>query len=349
MLNIYNDGFPIKAYSTPFGSKLYGTQTPTSDTDIKHIIFPSYKDLLLNKKLVNIVKKTNHQECVRNSVDDIDEEFIPIQIFARDFLKGQTYALEIAFAYFSDTNWPKDYDTFDFYNFMYELRQKFLTSNINAMVGYVTNQANIYSNKGERLNLIREIIDMLKGYENLHHGSTLGDIYQLHKESFEALKEKYPKYFEVTTYNINGNYGAPVFRDCIKIFGKVYAFDTEIPHLIGLLKKVEGTYGKRADSASIDNVDWKAMMHAIRISDEAIWLMDNNIQNIQFPYQPEYVKELLSIKHGERSIEDVRDMLDDKLELLRALEKTSTLPKLTPELETKFEAWFFEKLVVFYQ
>jgi len=346
MLNVYHN--PIKVFSTPFGSKLYGTQTPTSDTDIKHIVIPPYKDVLLNQKLVNVVKKTNHQECVRNSVDDIDEEFIPIQIFARDFLKGQTYALEIAFAYFSNPPVVHD-NNYSFYNFMYELRQQFLTSNINAMVGYATNQANIYSNKGERLNLIREFIMIVKWYENLHHGSTLGAIYQLHKESFEVLKEEYPKYFEVTTYNINGNYGVPVFRDCIKIFGKVYSFDTEIPHLIGLLKKVEGTYGKRADSASVDNVDWKAMMHAIRISDEAIWLMDNNIQNIHFPYQPEYVKELLSIKHGERTIEDVRDMLDDKLELLRSLEKTSTLPKLSLELETKFETWLFLKLVEFYE
>jgi hypothetical protein len=343
MINVYNNGYPIKVFSTPFGSKLYGTNTPTSDTDIKHIVLPTYKDLLLNKKLVNIVKKTNHQECVRNSEEDIDEEFIPIQIFARDFLKGQTYALEIAFAYFS--NPPDVYDNYSFYNFMYELHQKFLTSNINAMVGYVTNQANIYSNKGERLNLIREFTTMIKEDSYL----TLGLSYERFKEKFEAFKEKYPKYFEVTSYNINGNYGVPVFRDCIKIFGKVYAFDTEIPHLIGLLKKVEDTYGKRAESASIDNVDWKAMMHAIRISDEAIWLMDNNIQNIQFPYQPEYVKELLSIKHGERSIEDVRSMLDDKLELLRSLEKTSNLPSLTPELETKFEEWLFEKLVEFYQ
>lgn len=87
-----------KLFSVMFGSRLYGTQTPTSDVDWKHIVLPSLDHLLLGRGVDNKVKKTNNVKNVRNGADDVDEEFIPIQVFAKHFMEGQTYAIELAFA-----------------------------------------------------------------------------------------------------------------------------------------------------------------------------------------------------------------------------------------------------------
>jgi RNA repair pathway DNA polymerase beta family len=85
-------------FSCQYGSRLYGTQTPTSDLDLKHVYLPALNDLLVGKQLANKVKKTNTKMNTRNGADDVDEEFLPVQVFARDFMMGQTYALELAFA-----------------------------------------------------------------------------------------------------------------------------------------------------------------------------------------------------------------------------------------------------------
>lgn len=85
-------------FSCLFGSGLYGTKTPTSDRDVKHVVLPELNDLLLGKKVTNTVKKTNKLANTKNTEDDVDEEFIPLQVFAQDFMMGQTYAIELAFA-----------------------------------------------------------------------------------------------------------------------------------------------------------------------------------------------------------------------------------------------------------
>ena len=92
-------------YSTIFGSHLYGTNLTTSDYDYKHIVLPDLNDMLIGKPLKNVVKQTNTNG--KNSNQDIDNEYIPIQIYARHFLEGQIYALEIAFSVNRQTDLTK--------------------------------------------------------------------------------------------------------------------------------------------------------------------------------------------------------------------------------------------------
>ena len=154
-------------YSTQFGSRLFGTSTPASDTDIKHIELPDIQGLLVGRRIANRVVKTNAIENTKNGPDDIDTEFIPIQSLARDFYEGQTYALEIAFSIEGRHAKQTHYDRLgnvapmdpssEFCQFIDELKSTFLTSNIKAMMGYVVNQASLYSFKGERLNAVKAV------------------------------------------------------------------------------------------------------------------------------------------------------------------------------------------------
>ena len=369
-----------KLFSCMFGSRLYGTQTPTSDVDWKHIVLPPLDDLLLCKKIENKVKKTNTEKNTRNSADDVDEEFIPIQVFARHFVEGQTYALELAFAIeglhadqvvfdtrgetqLINSKWVAKV-TFDedrafwgwkptlFVEFVKELREKFLTSNIKAMMGYVVNQANLYSFKGERLNATRDLYDFLKAEcyegnpdldENL---ATLGSAHNGDvnvRMGIAELCKKYSKYLRLDEYDIGGGR----MRPCLVILEKTLPFTNTMRQTMLVLKTLMNKYGSRADQASANNVDWKATMHALRIVDEGLQLLEK--KELSFPFRKDYVDRLLSIKRGEVSLDEVKEELSQKLDHLKVLEKTTDLPVGDQEFKKQFEAWLLQWMHKFYE
>lgn len=342
-----------KLFSCLYGSGLYGTVTPSSDRDIKHIILPAIGDLLIGKKVVNVANHTNKQKNVKNSVDDVDEEFIPIQMFARDFLKGQVYALELAFAIDGDQaeqifHTKDDQVNFymNFFKFTYELREKFLTSNIKAMMGYVVNQASLYSFKGERLNVAREFKEIISSviYEEKPN-YTIGDAFKenpLFEKQCIDLQKRYPKYFKISTYNI----GDGRYRDCVEILEKIFAFTMRTNHAIKVIEDIVNKYGARADAASEKNVDWKATMHAVRIVNEGISILQNH--TLSFPYDKEYIDYLLSIRRGEQPLNEIKILLDEKLELLKELEKTTSLPEASIELRAEFDDWLTNWMKIYY-
>ena len=219
------------------------------------------------------VKKTNTEKNTRNSADDVDEEFIPLQTFAKDFFAGQTYALELAFsidgshagqsypnAYPPDGTIREDYwdvrKETDFYKFVMELRTKFLTSNIKAMMGYVVNQASLYSFKGERLSTVRKFGSLLG--EHLQHDeehklSVLMERLEFQKD-VEALAAEHPKYFKLEDYDIGGGRMQPAF----KLLEKTFPHSSTLRHSMEVVAALLKKYGSRAEAASIDHVDWKA-------------------------------------------------------------------------------------------
>ena len=367
-----------KLFSTKYGSKLYGTQTPTSDTDIKHIILPALDTLLLGKKVENKVKKTNKEVNTKNCVEDIDEEFIPIQIFAQHFVQGQTYAIELAFAFegahagqtiydprgkvinhsdqgqvveIIDEMWGDSVslETPYIVEFIKELRTKFLTSNIKAMMGYVVNQASLYSFKGERLNATRELIEIFEdiigtlpnAYENIKNNK-LSEISLDYSELFGELAVKYPKYFREDLYDVGGGQMKP----CFVILEKTLPFTNSIEQTLKVLNSLKNKYGSRVDQASETNVDWKATMHALRIVDEGLQLLEHH--TIKFPFHENYVDHLLSIKCGKLPLDPIKEELAEKLDKLKDLEKTTTLPNCTPEFMKEFDVWLTKWLRKFY-
>lgn len=362
-------------FTTLYGSSLYGTSTPTSDRDVKHIVLPDLNNLLLGKKLEAKVKKTNTEKNTRNSADDVDEEFIPLQIFARHFVEGQTYAIELAFALdglhaeqqvFDPRGEVKnilgqgwrvkirdvifddyDYETPLFVEFVHELREKFLTSNIKAMMGYVVNQASMYSFKGERLNAVRELHAIITDADVYYKEDemTLKEIYETPRYSglLNELAQKFPKYFRLEEYDIGGG----VMKPCAVILEKTLPFTNSLIQTNKVINALESKYGSRSDAATASNVDWKATMHALRIVDEGIQILTN--KKLSFPFDIGYATQLLSIKHGELPLDPIREELASKLDTLKELEKSTTLPTCDAEFMKKFDAWMVGWLHKFYK
>jgi hypothetical protein len=76
-------------------------------------------------------------------------------------------------------------------------------------------------------------------------------------------------------------------------------------------------------------VDWKALYHAIRVSEQAMELLQFN--TITFPRHN--AAELLTIKRGEHPYKEIASMLEDNLDKLEKLMLVSDLP---PEVDVKF-------------
>lgn len=336
-------------YETLFGSHLYGTNTPTSDLDVKRIVLPSLDHVLLGKPLVNRVHKTNKAKNVRNGADDVDQEDIPLQVFIQDFVQGQTYAIELAFSFGSPA--MRTFNS-EFYALVKELRSEFLTSNIKAMMGYVFNQANIYSFKGERLNCAREFKEaLLSEFTDVDAGDdpltdllpsgqdykgVYGDVAEVavkrhaaYLAKFKALEVKYPKYFRVSEYDI----GEGRMRPCFIVLEKTFPWTNTLGHSLMVAETLIGKYGSRANQASESNVDWKALMHAVRIIDEGLELLMTH--SLTLPRPPEQVKRLLQIKRGELPLEPIKNELVEKLDRLKGVADTCGLPSSSDKQLTK--------------
>ena len=63
-----------------YGSKLYGTDNPNSDTDYKGIFVPNEKDILLKRDIEHYNFNSN-DEKTRNSKNDIDLQLFSIYKF----------------------------------------------------------------------------------------------------------------------------------------------------------------------------------------------------------------------------------------------------------------------------
>jgi hypothetical protein len=358
-------------FSCLYGSRLYGTQTPTSDLDRKHIVLPALDDLLLGMGVKNKDKKTNTEKNVRNTQDDVDETFIPVQVFARDFYQGQTYALELAWAlegthaeqsFYNELGmpclWGNMQGVVPFMDFTRELRSKFLTSNIKAMMGYAVNQASLYSFKGERLHCIQQV-EFLFDTADAYYGNadakwekeeTLEGLFgiPIWKERLLEACAKFPKYFKLGEYDIGGG----VMKPCFTLLEKCLPFTNKMDHTLRVIHTLHAKYGNRSAAAAAtagndtQTVDWKATMHALRIINQGIELLSTG--KMTFPFEQAYVDKLLSIKRGEVALAVVTEEMTTGLDRMKELEQSTHLQPASHERKAELDAWLVGWMRRFY-
>lgn len=362
-----------KLFTLNTGSKMYGTDHPESDTDIKHIVLPDLDDLLMGKRVVTIEKKTNSKANTKNTKDDVDEKFVPIQEFAKQFLIGDTEAMETAFAIegnhcgqtfytehgshisFDEANDPDTEQTCSqypwlFIEFVRELRTKFLTSQIKSMVSYLINQSQLYSLKGDRLNAAKAVLAALThcGLLTTQQVRSLKDVrLSVFAEAtdidpFGSALQDYPEYFVKTEYDIGQDRKAP----CFKILGRTLPFTNSLEKSLEVVNSLIKSYGSRAERASEEGKDWKAYMHAMRIVDEGLMLLREG--RLEFPLEKGHVERLWQIRRGEVDYEAIKQEFEFKVDLLSDLEKTTHLPPMTQELKDEFDPWMKKWLRRFY-
>jgi len=324
-----------------FGSALYGTADEHSDIDSKIVYLPRIDKLLLGQRPKNHVERKAGPNAKMNAGEE-EIEYIPIQQLAKDFFDGQSYAYELVFAYGNPIEKANPnvellssspFGSSTYYHFFNELRTKFLTRDISKMVGYAAHQAQVYGVKGERLNAVERLITELEKVENPSE-TRIRDV-QLPVTvlngyvHYSYIKGSNQEYQNTLALQVNDRY---------------YHQTERVSNVINALKKLVEKYGHRAKKAQAQEVDWKALSHAIRIVYQACEILENH--QLEFPL--DIADALLKVKRGHIAFDNavgIFEMLNNNMEELL---KTTTLPEKTPELREEFELWLIKKLKEFY-
>lgn len=294
-----------------FGSHVYGTNVPTSDLDMKGIYLPCGRDIVLQRVKPTIVQNTKKDPTAKNSAEDIDMEIFSLQQFLKLMVEGQTVAMDMLFvppAFWSPQSPRGRY----LWNQIQTNKDKLLHSGCAAFAGYCRQQASKYGIKGSRVSAMREVVEFL---------SQLPADDKLQKHwgvIFNAFIRR--EHSNIVTCNGPNGKELPHLEVC----NRKVSIHTTVKYAHSIYKKIFDEYGQRALLAEQNNgVDWKALMHAVRVAAEAKELLSTG--NIIFP-RPE-AELLLKIRKAELPYKQVAEMIEQGLVDLEAASVASTLPK----------------------
>jgi len=291
-------------FRVKFGSHLYGTDTPESDTDYKAIHLPDARDILLQRVPESIntgPRKTKEGE--KNAPDAVDEKSYSLQRYLQLLVGGQTVAIDMLFAPMSHLEM-----TSFLWEDIYENRARLLTKKSAAFVGYCRTQANKYGIKGSRVAAAKNAVDFFTS----HPGAwKVGDLVALMPVIFDdhtrvVTKETTPGNFE--TY----------FECCNRLVG----FKNKVSEAVAIFTRIYENYGARAKLAETnEGIDWKALSHAVRVGQEALELLGTGC--VTFPLAN--AGHILEIKKGLLPYAVVAEEIEG---LLVAVESASASSKL---------------------
>lgn len=297
-----------------FGSHLYGTNTADSDTDYKSVHIPPGNQIIM-QNFPRVISSSTGIQTEKNTKEDIDNDSISLFKYFDMLRAGDMVAIELLFVnsqtaiYMSD-KWKEN---------ILAYRHKLFDRNIQGFVGYIRQQANKYGIKGSRVATARAGVEFFS-YLIEEFGATakLKDIRYDIFDEFVCLNEH--------TAIISMPIGKHDSRyiDCLEILNRKIMFTVTLKEAYNIISKIFEEYGSRALAAERqEGVDWKSLYHAIRVSEQAIELLETG--SITFPRQN--VDDLLKIKRGEYKYQEIADRLEGNLDLLEILMESSSLPE----------------------
>ena len=281
-----------------YGSQLYGTNTPSSDTDLKQIHMNPTDVLLTGKYSGCFSQNTNTKG--KNTSEDVDFESKELRHFIKEALSGQTYAIDLLFT-------PRRLiiETSNTWEEIIENRHLLISNNIKPFIGYVTSQAEKYSAKGDKIKELDAFIGMI---EKLSHKSstTLAEIVdQIYISGF--------KYFSV---NIKGTEQYLFGPNC------EFPLNRRFVEVYPVLVEKRKSYCKRAEEAAKnDGLDLKAYYHALRI----IWQLEDYMTTQKLEFPSPRVHHLIDIRSGKYTKGYIEDWIASEIE--RVLQLPNNLPE----------------------
>lgn len=285
-------------FLTSFGSKLYGTNTPSSDTDYKGLFLPTLEDVLTKEDARHYTFSTGASDS-KNTSEDTDVQLWSLGYWLDLLKKGDTNALDLFFAMFSEhqekffdeqfENVIKSFVPSDFFD---------LKSN-KAFVGYTMHQAKKYGLKGSSVGLLKDTLSFLKQRvtkEMLENDVRLGTLFQ---ELLKRFEDK-SLFFEKEMPQ-----GKMLF-----VLGKGFDSSLRLSEALERLQTTYDKFGHRAKEAEQNNgVDWKAVSHAFRCLLQMEEMLETGF--LQFPLKD--APFLLDVKQKKFTWKELDPKLAQKL------------------------------------
>ena len=284
-----------------FGSHLYGTDRPESDTDWKGVFLPPARDILLGRLPKTLTRSTS-DSSTKNTAADVDVEWYFLHYFLQLATEGQTVALDMLHA---PDHWPEQ--SSPEWRELRAMRRLFHTRNLKAFVGYARQQAAKYGLKGSRLSAVAGARELLERAFAAKPDQRLSDLWDdLPVGEFVRKVEHHGKRFW-------------------EVCGRQLQDTVALEQALEPLRRYEQSYGERAVLAKENRgVDWKAVSHALRAAFEVRSILTAG--DIGFPL-PERA-ELLAVKRGELDFLGVAlPRLEAVIAEVEALSRESRLPR----------------------
>lgn len=290
-----------------FGSHLYGTNVETSDTDIRQVHKDSLDNIILRKGMDNSSEHSNPNQ--KNSSEDIDFDSTELRKFISSCLSGQTFAMDMLH---SPRNLWKEYS--DEWLFLQENRHLLVTNNVKPFIAYCKNQRDKYSKKGDKLN---ELIKLRQILSERNPKCLLSEVYKETDElTFEHIKIK--QIF---------NSGSKNTEFHLSVVDSSYPLSRQIAEILKSLDGKIEAFGKRALKAAENNgTDLKATYHAFRVAWELEELL--NYGYLTFPSKRKEL--LLKIRNGDYN----KNFLD--YWLVEEIDRVNKIENHLPKPDYKF-------------
>lgn len=300
------------------GSRLFGTNLPTSDTDYWQIQISDFSDLVLRQVRDTVNETTNAHS--KNTAADTDKNFIELRAFIWSALEGQTAAFESLFAPASailESNWIWDE--------IQQKRDKLVTNNIGAFVGYCRGMAAKYTDKATKMIEINLLLSYLRPIAEADPKARLSSFFDpqvLLGMDYEHRRVvgAGSRYFKIVNKKHKGQ----------STDGEPYLLGPDIEHPMSravgvVVTSLEGkaaSYGNRVkDAVENGNADWKAYYHALRV----VWEMEEYVTTGRLTLPCPRAADLLRVRNREYSVQDFETYLNDEITRVRALD-ASWLP-----------------------
>lgn len=266
------------------GSHLYGTATPSSDTDIKAVYLPGAADILLQRARPTISAGPDKADGARNAAGDIDTEVFSLDRYLGLLAAGQTIALDMLFA-------PDDAMLRPPGAIWREIQRnahRLVTRQAGSFVGYARRQAAKFGVKGSRLAAARKALELLTAAEARLGGQARLARVEPELASLAADEE------HVSLVDLPTAAGGSIRH--LDLGGRRAPFTASVKEARELAGHVVAGYGRRAlEAERNEGVDWKALSHAVRVGREALELLTTG--RIVFPLA--CAPYLLAVKRGE--------------------------------------------------
>lgn len=276
-------------YLVKFGSHLYGTNSPESDTDYKGLFLPNKDQCYLNRIKKSFTYSTGDNSS-RNDAKDVDIQLWSLQYFLKLVSTGETNALDLLYSH----TYPEMvlYSVDKMNNIFNNHNNLFSSKDCTAYISYAINQAKKYGIKGSRLGVLKKVVGFLKNVPKNDDGTKL--ITLMPKLLMECQDDAY-----CFSKDINGILG-------IVICGKVHQSTIKISDFKNRIFSDYSKYGERAEKAEkSEGIDWKALSHALRAINQMIEIL--NFGKIKYPLVT--ASTLKKIKTGGFTFSIVEEMI----------------------------------------
>lgn len=282
------------------GSHLYGLNREGSDIDLKAIYLPSAKDLVRGQA----IKTHNH----KNDELDIEIEIKSLPSFLRSASSCDTNCIDLLHA-------PEEMCLIktDLWQDLKAERKSMYAKNMKGIIGYIKTHSKKYTNKIDRLNEMKSVLDICCILTNGVH--TVADV-PLCKR---YLTNKY-KYVKV----VESNALSDGHQEYLEVCGKKYCLSWDVLKLKTAMEVEINRYGERSNKGADKGIDSKSLSHALRVLLQLKEIITT--RDLKFPLKgAEYVK---AIKLGEvTDVLEVLDKIDTLYEECMTLLEESDLPE----------------------